>query len=303
LNACPHHTCQPTDLTDDGAFFNSTPQLRLREALKELPKGAPEKVPLYADLAELVLESGYASRPPDSDALEEGRRLVKFVAKKLGKGTSRVLKLEMLLLLAEGQAEDSLGPATKLQLAVDGKQWEGEKKGYDQKFELVGTPETDDAEAIWEAYHVQAQALLAATCEKACHARKLELLAKHAVEGAVFKEDPMQAASTQRAGAMWRIMEAGRVYERANFSAPTANATFNALDVVVATRQIRNLNAFQVSTSEKLFALGNCDMYIGVKLGGRVCLSEDNNPYAKKKKKKKGGKGGKGGKDAASAES
>ena len=73
----------------------------------------------------------------------------------------------------------------------------------------------------------------------------------------------------------------------ANFSAPTANATFNALDVVVATSRIRNLNAFQVSTSAKLFALASCDMYIGVKIGGRVCLSEDNNPYEKKKSKKK----------------
>ena len=97
----------------------------------------------------------------------------------------------------------------------------------------------------------------------------------------------MPQASTERAGAMWRIMEAGRVYERANFSAPSANATWNATDAAFATRQLRSLNAFQVSSTEKLFALGNCDMYIGVKVGGRVCLSEDNNPYAKKKKKKK----------------
>mmetsp|Transcript_36929 Transcript_36929/g.73684 ORF Transcript_36929/g.73684 Transcript_36929/m.73684 type:complete len:107 (-) Transcript_36929:326-646(-) len=85
---------------------------------------------------------------------------------------------------------------------------------------------------------------------------------------------------------MWRIMEAGRVYERANFSAPTANNTWNASDAVFATRQLRSLNAFQVSTTEKLFALASCDMYIGVKIGGRVCLSEENNPFAKKKKKK-----------------
>ena len=93
------------------------------------------------------MRSGYASRPPDADAIEEGRRYVKFVAKKLGEGTSRVLKLQMLLLLAEGKAEDALGPATKLQLAVDGKQWEGEKKGWQQKYELVRTPETDDGPA------------------------------------------------------------------------------------------------------------------------------------------------------------
>jgi hypothetical protein len=278
-------------------------ELRLRDALAELPKGAPEKVPLYANLAELVLESGYASRPPSSDALEEGRKLVKFVSKKLGKGSSRTLKLRMLELLAEGNAEDSLGPASELQRAVDGKQWEGEKKGREQRYSLVSEPETDDPEAVWEAYHVQAQAMVAAACEKACHARKLELLAQHAVEGAVFEKDPHKDADSARAGAMWRLMEAGRIYERANFSAPTANGTYDALDAVVATSRLRSLNAFQVSTTAKLFALGSCDMYIGVKVGGRVCLAEDANPYVKKRRRrrKKGGAGTDGDAKAADA--
>ena len=50
---------------------------------------------------------------------------------------------------------------------------------------------------------------------------------------------------------------------------------------------MRNLNAFQVSTTAKLFALGNCDMYAGTKLGGKTCPAEDDNPYQKKKKKKR----------------
>ena len=41
-------------------------ELRLRETLKELPKGAPEKVPLFADLTELLFESGFGSRQPEA---------------------------------------------------------------------------------------------------------------------------------------------------------------------------------------------------------------------------------------------
>ena len=51
-------------------------ELRLRDALKELPEGSPEAAYLKADLAALVLESGYGSRPPDADAREEGLKLI-----------------------------------------------------------------------------------------------------------------------------------------------------------------------------------------------------------------------------------
>jgi hypothetical protein len=86
---------------------------------------------------------------------------------------------------------------------------------------------------------------------------------------------------------MWRVMEAGRVYERAYKAAPTANATWNALDCHFATGRLRNLNAFQVSTTAKLFALANCDMYVGVRVDGKFCLEEDENPYEKMKSARK----------------
>lgn len=268
-------------------------ELRLREAL-DLAEDATETTRLKAALAALVLESGYSSRPPDTDALEEGRQLIDSVATRLGERSSQLLKLRTLLLLAEGKAEAALGFASQLQEVIDGKRWEGEKKGKDQKF-AQGIAETDDAEAIWTAYNVQAQTLLAATCEKACRARTLELLSKHAAEGAVFKEDPLKQASSERAGAMWRIMEAGRVYERAYKAAPTANSTWSALDCHFATNRLRSLNAFQVSSTPKLFALASCDAYVGVKLGGKTCLAEDDNPYDKIKERRRKSKRRKGG--------
>ena len=97
----------------------------------------------------------------------------------------------------------------------------------------------------------------------------------------------LREREAERAGGMWRIMEAGRVYERAYKAAPTANATWSALDSHFATGRLRNLNAFQVSTTEKLFSLGNCDLYVGVNVGGKTCLAEDDNPYEKRQKKKK----------------
>jgi len=259
-------------------------ELRLRDALKELPAGAPEEVSLKAELAALVLESGYGSRQPDTDAVQEGRELADFVFRKAGDKSLVGLRLQMLLLLAEGKAEDALLPASQLQQAMDGRQWADKTEDGWTK---VGDPQSDDAEAIWAAYNTYAQALFAATCEKACAARKLELLAKHAVEGAVFKGDPEKQHSSLRAAAMWRIMEAGRVYERAYKVAPTANATWNALDCHFATGRLRNLNAFQVSTTQKLFALGNCEPYEGVRLGGKVCLAADDNPYEMARQRKK----------------
>ena len=165
-------------------------EMRLRDVLNELPQGAPGRASLRADLAELVLESGFGSRQPDADVIEEGRELMEQSVAKLGSKSSRVLRLRALHLLAEGKAEEAIGLANEVQLTADGKQWEGEKKGHEQSYKMVRTPETDDEEVIWAAYHFQAQTLLAATCEKACRARKLEQLAAHAVEGAVFKQDP-----------------------------------------------------------------------------------------------------------------
>jgi hypothetical protein len=170
-----------------------------------------------------------------------------------------------------------------LQRAIDGKQWEDKCC----KWERVGAAASEEPEEIWAAYHTLAQTHLAATCAKACHARKLELLAQHAVEGAVFAEDPIKAASSQRAGGMWRVMEAGRVYERAYKAAPSANATWNALDCHFATNRLRTLNAFQVSSTNKLFALANCDMYVGVRVEGKTCLDEGENPYDRAKKTKR----------------
>ena len=86
---------------------------------------------------------------------------------------------------------------------------------------------------------------------------------------------------------MWRVMEAGRIYERAYKSAPTANRTWSALDCHFATGRLRTLNAFQVSTTQKLVALASCEMYEGVILGGKTCLADDDDPYEKARQRKK----------------
>ncbi len=280
-------------------------EMRVRDALNALPQTASpiEVATVKSELAALVLESGFGSRPPDADAIKEGRELAEFVWSVLGEKTSvEGLRLRTLLMLAEGKPEEAISFASDLQQLIDGRHWkeqltEADKKSP-SKYEQKGEALTDDAEVVWEAYHFLAQTFLAATCEKACAARKTEMLSKYAVEGAVFKDDPSKTASNHRAGAMWRIMEAGRVYERAYQSAPTANAsvlkldlgenaTHNALDCHFATGRLRNLNAFQVSTTAKLFSLGACEMYVGVKLDGKVCLAEDENPYEKKRKAEK----------------
>ena len=162
---------------------------------------------------------------------------------------------------------------------------------HKQKFALVSTPETDEAEAIWEAYHLQAQELVGGNVREGVP-RAPDGAPRQACRRGCRDDEPGQGRWRPRAGA-WRLMEAGRAYERAYLAAPTANATWNALDSVFATNRLRSLNAFQVSTTQKLFDLANCEMYVGVRLDGKTCLGEGDNPYevaaeAKKKRRRKG---------------
>ena len=89
---------------------------------------------------------------------------------------------------------------------------------------------------------------------------------------------------------MWRVMEAGRYYERASkYDIESDEARY----AKVATAKLRNLNAHKVSSSKQLFELANCDQYEGVKIGGRRCPPADENPYEKKRKAAKAAKKGK----------
>ena len=164
-----------------------------------------------SELAALVLESGFGSRPPDADAIKEGRELAEFVWSVLGEKTSvEGLRPRALLMLAEGKPEEAISFASDLQQLVDGRigrsATEADKKSP-SKYEQKGEAVTDDAEVIWEAYHFLAQTFLAATCEKACSARKTEMLSKYAVEGAVFKDDLQRRhpiIGPAQCGASWR---------------------------------------------------------------------------------------------------
>ena len=223
--------------------------------LYSLLESRPDDVDLNAELAESLLESGYASRPPSQDRLEQGRRRAQHVMKLLPKSAS-AMRANLLLLLAEGKPEDSLGPASKL---------------------IEVAPSA-------ESHKVAGHAYLAATCSRACAARRAEQVGRFAPEGAVFAKgkEPSALASSYRAAGMWRIMEGGRTFAAGAAREPKNPEAQARSDV---TEKFRNLNAFQVSTTTALMELADCAMYEGLKLDGKRCPAEGEDPYTKKKKK------------------
>ena len=82
---------------------------------------------------------------------------------------------------------------------------------------------------------------------------------------------------------MWRVMEAGRTYEKA---AALESSNAHAKEASEASKKLRNLDAFRVSSSAELFELAGCSVYEGRKLDGKRCPTESENPFQKKKKKK-----------------
>ena len=165
----------------------------------------------------------------------------------------------MALLLAEGQTEDALQPGSKA-------------------LELDPSART---------YMALARAHLAATCALACQARAEEQKTK-----AGLGPEPARGkdAGTLQAGAMWRVMEAGRNYEAAANAEPENEA---AQEASLKSKPLRNLDAFRVSRTAELFELAECSVYEGKRLNGKRCPrnTEDGMPEptkgSKKKKKKK----------------
>lgn len=228
---------------------------------------------LRGDMARVLLESAQGSRPPSAERLAEGRRLAERAAALGGRKSMAALSSQLALKLAEGRPEEALASASAL----------------------------IEASPLWSSHASATHAYLAAACAKACRARRQEQLAKHAPEGTVFKGDPPdRAASTDRAAAMWRVMEAGRTAAKGADLEPDNK---EAQAWKAATKRLVDLNAYKISKSDELFELGGCHVYEGLKLNsagdggdGSRCPAADDNPYAKKK-----GKGGK--KKAAAAQS
>jgi len=229
---------------------------KMERAKRLLAKDAGD-VAAMADMAELLLESGGGSRPLSEEQLASGREL----AGKLGKlapGGAAAFRAQMALLLAEGQPEEALQPAAEL---------------------LKQSP--GSAAAHFSA----AQAYLSATCSKACAARHHEQIAATAPEGTVFGKGGRDGeASNNRAAAMWRVMEAGRTLAAGAVAEPHNT---RAQEAAEASRSLRELDAFRVSTSSELFSLGNCAVFEGRKLDGKRCPAPGEDPFKMRKQKQK----------------
>lgn len=228
----------------------------VKERVQRVLSGNTNDAKALAERATMLLESGYGTRPPTPEDMKQGKADADK-ATELAPKAAASLRAQMALLLANGDAEDAIGLASKY-------------------------AEADDTA---EANTILGHAYLAATCAKACAARKQEQVGVHAPKGTVYQErnDPSSKASTHRAASMWRVMEGGRTFSKAAGLAPGNRALE---EVSEATKNFRDLNAYQVSSSDTLMELGDCEVYVGLKLDGKRCPAVGDNPFKKDKKKK-----------------
>lgn len=73
---------------------------------------------------------------------------------------------------------------------------------------------------------------------------------------------------TLRAGAMWRIMEAGRLFKQGHDAQPD-NA--EALRLMKASRHLVSLDAHKVLNTEEVMLYGECSRFFGQELDGALC--------------------------------
>ena len=175
------------------------------------------------------------------------------------------------VLMAEGKGEDAIQPARRV---------------------AEGNPKS--AAAHW----VNARAHLLAGCAQACEARESLRAEKRAEKKAGRKsalEEREEQAKKQhemkqmreerksgkdgpnptfmdrgslRAGSMWRVMEAGRIFQTAAQAEPEDE---EARRLAKAALPLSKLDAFQVSTTEALIRYGECHHFFGQELDGHMC--------------------------------
>lgn len=188
--------------------------------------------------------------PPPADTLDEARRSFER-AIMLQPQAADSHRAHRALLQATGRAEEALSAGSKvLELDISARSY----------MELAG-------------------AMLVATCSHACRAR-----IERRQEAQGHEPRTSHSASYLEAAGMWRVMEAGRLYEQAARHDPSHS---EARRLSRATAKLRKLDAYRVSTADELFELASCKPYLGRRLDGKTCTA-DGSPLRKKRNKLRG---------------
>lgn len=170
---------------------------------------------------------------------------------------------ETAVLMAEGKGEEAIQPGRR---AVD----------------AAPTP----AQAAQEQIQL-ARAHLLASCAMSCSARESLRAEKRAEEKAGRRKSALETRedeqrqqqeattkgrkmdrSTQRAGAMWRIMEAGRILQQAAASAP---ADQEVKRLARSSKSLVKLDANKVLNTEQIMVYAQCHFFFGQQVDGAMC--------------------------------
>lgn len=246
-------------------------------ALRESVKVRPNSGALHAQLALKLLQPDERVAPnadetslygPDftlhHPSAVEARKAME-VALKASPTLSEVQLAHQAVLMAEGRAEEAIQPGRKaLDLAKDSA----------------------------HAYAELARSHLLAACAQGCAARmslrdekkkeqkagrKSALEAREEEQSAQRKRQEMSKGGggrppidrgQLRAGAMWRIMEAGRLLKQGAEAQPEDET---AARLHKDSKKLITLDAFKVLNTEQVMQFGECEHFYGQELDGSMC--------------------------------
>ena len=145
-----------------------------------------------------------------------------------------------------------------------------------------------------DAYIALARSHLLAACAQGCNARQ-SLRAEKKDEKKRGRKSPLEAREEEaaksqkrqelvksgqvekhkmndrgslRAGAMWRVMEAGRLFQQGADAEPTSEL---ARDLAGRSRQLTHLDGFKVLNTEQIIKFGQCHLFFGQEVDGSLC--------------------------------
>jgi len=250
------------------------PKVGLRHALAERPGDGN----VSAALALALLEPGEVAPNTDEDSLyggsltlyhpnlAEARRLMEQ-ALKLAPGAPETHLAHQAVLMSEGNGEDALQAGRK---AVELRPDSAEAYAELARSHLLAAcaqgcaaRNSLRAEKQEEKKRGRKTALEQREAEQAKHQERQEARGKEGVKSHLSHD-----RSSLRAGAMWRVMEAGRLFKQGMEAEPSS---LRAKQLERQSRHLVSLNAHKVLSTQQVFEYGQCQFFVGQELDGQLC--------------------------------
>jgi len=252
--------------TWEGVQWSSIRPVSVEDVLRQKLRLKPSNSSLHSKLALQLAYGGAAAQEDSASAADQSlhhpfilnherldeMRAISAAALEMAPESTAALRAQMAVLMAEGRAEESLQPGMKA-IRID--------------------PNCVDANKELARAH------LGAGCAQACQARTIfrEEKKKPKYDNTPKPKEeergggggrPPRDIGSLRAGSMWRIMEAGRLYKQAAAIDPSDK---ELKELSQRTLSLRTANAHSVMNIAALLSAGQCDVFYGKELDGELC--------------------------------